>query len=188
MARLQYIWNVRWHYLGWQQACMCLLLWIILETGTFLMFFHDVVSGGCIIWMQMHMKHARHLKHVPFWILHIYRVFEWLLLPASMAAKWVTICICLQVFKSFQSLANYFWSYVFRTMVDKTALGEVMVFICLVLITASICGANRIHCICMPLDMLIWMSFTHCVVVSEAYQGAFNFNVFSVVFDAGKLL
>jgi len=27
------------------------------------------------------------LKHVPFWMLNIYRVFEWLMLSSSMAAE-----------------------------------------------------------------------------------------------------
>lgn len=145
------------------------------------------VLPRCCLWYLPYMnadayETLRHLKHVPFWMLHIYRVFEWLMLPATMAAEWVTTYICLRVFQSFQSSANEFSSCVLRTMLDKTALGEVIILISLVLITASICGAIWIHCIYMLLDMLIWMSFTHCIVVSEAYQGAFNFNVIFVVF------
>jgi hypothetical protein len=55
-------------------------------------------------------------------------------------------------------------------MVDKTAMGEVIVFISLVLITASICGAIWIHCIYMLLDTLIWI-YTLCCSIWSIPRG-----------------
>jgi ABC-type maltose transport system permease subunit len=71
-----------------------------------LMFFHDGVSGSCIIWMQMHMKHPRHLKHVPFWMLHIYsvRVADAASFNGSRVSNNMHLSTCVSKFSKFGKL------------------------------------------------------------------------------------